>query len=99
MDIFSKDKIRFLLPKNKVLEHNGNISYNEGYQAWHLLRFKADLLKEFPQLKEKSKPVSYQLIYFREHKDLMDFMKDLKDKEVLPVLLFFYREVKNNLSL
>ena len=91
MEIFDKDK-RFIIPRKEVLKLNGSVCYNDAWRAWNTIRLKKDIIKEFPQLREKDKAVNYHMIYFRTHKELMKFGRSLKDKEVLPILLFFWKE-------
>ena len=68
---------------------NGEISYAEGNQAWNVIRLKKELLKEFPQLKNKRGKFSYDLLVHRSYKDLKTFIEGSeKDKDVLPILLF-----------
>ncbi len=88
-----------LRPKHETLEIKGRISYNEGAQAWNTIRFKKDLLQEFPQLKEKRSAFSYNMALFRSYKMLIKRFKEMQQKdEPLSILLFFCKEHKEEIS-
>jgi hypothetical protein len=84
---------RTLTPRN-VVDVQGNLYYDEKSRAWSIIRLKSELVKEFPQLKEKRSKFSYQLAYYRTIEELEKTIKELKRKkeEVLPVLMFLYKE-------
>jgi len=84
---------RPLVPRN-VFEIQGKLSYSESLQAWNTLRFKKELVKEFPQLSEKRSKFSYSLVYYRTLEEFEKAIKQLKeDKTNLPILLFLNKEV------
>lgn len=71
----------------------GNVSYNEGYGAWNTIRLKKDVLKEFPQLKEKSSRIRYKLVFYKTYEDFNKAIRNMRENnEPLPLLLYFYRE-------
>ena len=82
-----------LVPR-KVIDSNGSMYYDEKSQAWGIIRLKSELIKEFPQLKEKRSKFSYQIEYYRTIEEFEKFVKELKKKdgETLPVLMFLYKE-------
>ena len=81
-----------LIPR-KVINVQGKLHYNEGNQAWNKLKFKKELLDEFPQLKQKRSKFSYEMKYFRDSSEFEKLMKEVKKKpEALPVLIWFYEE-------
>lgn len=84
---------RTLIPRNAI-DTIGNIYYDEKAGAWSIIRIKADLVKEFPQLKEKRSKFSYQLIYYRNIEQLEKAIRELKkQKDVpLPVMMFLYKD-------
>ena len=84
---------RPLIPR-KIINSEGKLHYSEGFQAWNMMRLKKELFSEFPQLKEKRSKFSYQLMYYRTPKELEKAIKDLikKGQNVMPVLLFLYKE-------
>jgi len=66
---------------------------NESNQAWNKLKFKKELLDEFPQLRQKRSKFSYEMKYFRDASDFEKVLKKLrKSPEMLPVLVWFYEE-------
>ncbi|MCX6707117.1 MAG: hypothetical protein NT001_03170 [Candidatus Woesearchaeota archaeon] len=82
-----------LRPKNDVLDIYGKVSYDYGWRAWNTLRLKKDFLKEFPQLTEKSKSISYRMVFYKTMEELEKQIKKLKEnKEALPILLWFMQE-------
>ncbi len=88
--------IQVLRPVHDALEIKGKISYNEGAQAWNIIRFKKELLQEFPQLKEKRSQISYKMLIFQTYKDLEKAIKDVKEQDAFPILLFFYKTPLND---
>jgi len=82
-----------LIPRTKI-DVEGKIAYSESSQAWNILKFKKDLLSEFPQLKEKRSKFSYRLVYHRDSKDFEKATKKLvkEGKGVMPLMLWLYKE-------
>jgi len=82
-----------LIPRT-IVDASGKLYYDEKSQAWGIIRLKSDLIKEFPQLKEKRSKFSYQIEYYRTIEEMEKLIKELKKKkvEVLPVLMWLYKE-------
>lgn len=88
--IMSSDKL-YLRPWN-LLDVEGKLAYNEGAQAWNTLRFKKEVLTEFPQLKEKRSKLFYGITFIKTYDDLINFIKKMqKENKPLPLLLWFYK--------
>ena len=69
------------------------MSYGESQQAWNLIRLKHDLLKEFPQLKQKREDFVYQMIMHRSYKDLKKAIADMEKQErAIPIFLFLCKK-------
>lgn len=82
---------RSLIPRT-VIDIDGKLIYNEGFQAWNTIRLKKEIFNEFPQLKEKRSKFSYNLKYFRTFEELLNAIKKMKNEEVMPILMFLYKE-------
>ena len=84
---------RTLIPRN-VIDTIGSIYYDEKTGTWSIIRIKSDLVKEFPQLKEKRSKFSYQMTYYRTIEELERAIRELKkQKDIpLPVMMFLYKE-------
>ncbi len=84
---------RTLIPRNAI-DTLGSIYYDEKSGTWSIIRIKADLVKEFPQLKEKRSKFSYQLTYYRNIEELEKAIKELKKQKdtPLPVMMWLYKE-------
>lgn len=82
------------LTPRSIINILGKLSYSEGAGAWSILRLKKEIIKEFPQLKEKRSKFSYKMKYFRNFYDLENAIKQMKkDKSsVLPLLVWFYKD-------
>ena len=82
-----------LIPRTKV-ESEGKVAYSESAQAWNVLKFKKDLVSEFPQLKEKRSKFSYRLVYHRDSKEFEKAVKKLvrEEKSVMPLMLWLYKD-------
>ena len=80
-----------LIPK-KIINIFGKILYNENSQSWSKILFKKEFVDEFPQLKEKRSSFSYEMKYFRTKKEMLKAVKNLDEEEVMPVLVWLYRE-------
>ncbi len=87
---------KFIAPKRNPIKENGKISYWEGQKAWSIIRIKQDILKEFPQLKERRTPFGYQLRFYREFEELEKALKEVKKTQgVPPILMWFFKEKEN----
>ncbi|MDP3027470.1 MAG: hypothetical protein Q8N63_07205 [Nanoarchaeota archaeon] len=77
----------------KIIESEGNLSYNESNQAWGTLRLKSELINEFRQLKEKRSKFNYRLLFYRDYEDFEKIVKQIiKDKKVIPMLVWLEKE-------
>jgi len=86
-------EVVILSPGNQILEVKGKLFYNEGSQAWSIIRLKRNILYEFPQLRDKRSKVSYKMIMHDSIGSLKDMIKDIeKNGGKVPVLLFFYKD-------
>ena len=78
-----------LRPKHDTLKLCGNLSYGEGNRAWNVLRFKKNILQEFPQLKERQKKFGYKMVMHRSFKELKEAINKMeKESDVIPIFLF-----------
>ena len=80
-----------LQPKT-IIDIDGKLAYAEGFQSWNVIRLKKEIVDEFPQLKEKRSTFSYRLLFSRTYEDLLNAIKKLKDEEVMPMILWMYKE-------
>ncbi len=83
-----------LYPRS-IVDIRGNLSYSEGAQSWGILRFKKELIKEFPQLQEKRSKFSYKMTYFRDFAELEEKIKEMKrskEQIAMPMLVWLYKE-------
>jgi len=81
-----------LKPKHETLNIAGGISYSEGRRAWNLIRLKHDLLKEFPQLKEKREKFSYKMVMHRSFEDLKKAIEEMNKNDAVPIFLFLCKK-------
>ena len=69
------------------------MSYMEGRRAWNLLRFKDNLLKEFPQLKSRREDFAYQMIMHRSYRNLKKAITEMENKGLpIPIFLFLCKK-------
>jgi len=80
-----------LIPRN-VIEILGKLSYGESLGAWNTIRFKKELVKEFPQLEEKRSKFSYKVVYYKDLKGFEKTLKEVKREGNLPLLLWVFKE-------
>ncbi len=79
-------------PSNDKWDIIGNVSYNDGYGAWNVIRLKKEVLREFPQLREKSARIRYKLVFYKNYREFSQELKQMeKNNEPLPILLYFYK--------
>jgi len=82
-----------LRPRRDRIEIKGKLSYRESYQAWNTIRFKKELIFQFPQLKEKNSVFSYRLVFYQEYQDLEKAIRKMrKFGEAVPILLWLVKE-------
>lgn len=84
---------RTLIPRS-IIKVKGKLSYSESLGAWNTIRFKKELVKEFPQLAEKRSKFSYQIKFCRDVKEFESMLKEIKKGENMPMLLWVYRDVE-----
>lgn len=84
---------RKTLAPRKIINVKGKMHYNESNQSWGKIILKREIVDEFPQLKEKRSTFSYKLMFFRTHEELLNTIKKLNDKEVMPMIFWMYKEV------
>lgn len=81
------------LRPDAVLDIMGQVSYSEGYGAWNTIRLTRDILKEYPQLKEKTAKIKYELLIYKNYEEFIEKVKKMQENnEPLPILLYFYKE-------
>ena len=82
------------LAPRSAINSEGKMHYSESNQAWNIIRLKKELFEEFPELKEKRSAFYYQLIYYRNLKELEIAIKKLSKGETnfIPILMFLYKE-------
>jgi hypothetical protein len=89
-----KDVI-FLAPVHEVLEVKGKLTYNEGDQAFSNLKFKKELLQEFPHLKEKASKFDfiYLMKLHRSFKELRREIEELEEnRKAIPIVLMIAKK-------
>jgi len=89
--MISEMKKQPLAPK-RIIDVEGKLAYAEGFQSWNILRLKKEIVNEFPALKEKRSEFSYKLMFFRTFEDFSNTIKELKNEEVMPMVLWLYKE-------
>jgi len=81
------------LTPRKIIEVDGNLYYDGNSQAWSIIRLKQELVKEFRQLREKRSKFNYRILFYRTYEEFEKAMKDIiKNKDVLPILMFLEKE-------
>jgi len=86
-------EISFLIPSQDIVKISGRLLYNEGIQAWSIIRLKNTVLNEFPQLRDKRGSFSYKMVIPRSFEAIKDLFGDLEeDNKKMPILLFFCKE-------
>jgi hypothetical protein len=80
-----------LAPRNKI-ESEGKVHYSEGFQTWNTIKIKKELFSEFPELREKRSHFTYQLTFCRSYEELTEMIKSLKKEQVMPLLMWIYKE-------
>lgn len=81
------------LQPRKMISINGKVHYSESNQAWNTIKLKTEFLNEFQQLKEKRSKFSYEMIFGRNEAEMVEAIKTIiKDKTLMPVLMFLYKD-------
>jgi len=84
------------LSPRKLVSISGKIRYSEGNQAWNIIKLKTEFLNEFKQLKEKRSNFSYEMIFGRDEKDMIEALKKvLKEGRMMPIIMYLYKENEN----
>ena len=84
----------FLTPSHETLDIKGKLLYSEGSQAWNIIRLKKEILREFPQLKEKRSKFSYKMIVPKSYSDVKVVIENFEGLKVIPILLLFCRDIE-----
>lgn len=82
------EKRIFLSPIRETLKTEGKLFYSEGDQAWTNLRFKKEIIRKFPSLKDKDGNFIYQMELcdsFQELRRTIDFLE--KTSKTVPIIL------------
>jgi len=84
---------QIIRPTKEEIQTFGKMFYDNSMRAWNTFRLKNDMLKEFKALKEKQSKFSYKLVFYQEYGQLEKAFRKLKrNKEPLPVLMWFVKE-------
>lgn len=82
-----------LRPLRNSIQIKGKISYRESIGCWSLIALGKQIIREFPQLKEKQSKFGFKMAFYYEHKDLEKVVKKIKrEGEALPILLWLVKE-------
>lgn len=88
---------KILQPVRTTLKIKGKVAYREFEQAWNLIKLKKELIKEFPDLKEKRSNFSYEMIFYRTYDELEKIVRKMKrEKLPLPIFLFLEKDAKTD---
>jgi hypothetical protein len=85
----------FLTPRVDPTKIEGKLLYSERDQSWNIIRFKKELLKEFPQLNEKRMTFGYKMVISKTKEEIKKVMSEFEENGAIPILLVFNREEKN----
>lgn len=78
--------VEILSPTKETLKIKGKISYNESDQAFTLLKFRKEVVNEYPHLKEKNSP--FEFVYLMKlHRTYQDLKREIEllEKEEKPI--------------
>ncbi len=81
-----------LKPTREAIKAEGRLMYCEGDGAWNLIRLKGDILKEFPQLKQRREKFDYSMVVHRTFDKLKQDLEKMEKEELLPIFLFFKKK-------
>ena len=88
-------KIEILKPVKKIISTKGRLYYSESYASWNSLRFRKEIMQQFPQLKERLAKFTYKMLLHPDYKELEKTIRKVKrEKEPLPILLWLVKEKK-----
>jgi hypothetical protein len=83
---------QILRPIKETLNIKGKISYSET-QGWNTIRLKKEITKEFPALNDKRASFSYQIIFYRDYKELERAIRKMKrEGKPIPILLYLKKD-------
>ena len=91
-EVKRKEQEIILSPSKNTIKIKGKLFYSEGAQSWNIIRLRREVLHEFPELKEKSASFGYTMIVPKTNDEVKKAILDI-EKGVIPILLFFRREV------
>lgn len=81
------------LTPRELVNIKGKLLYNESKGAWSNIKFKRELINEFPQLKEKRSQFSYEILLCKSAEDIEETIKKFVGKvEAVPLLLWLYKD-------
>lgn len=81
-----------LVPRQEPVKIEGKLFYSEGEQSWNVLRLKNEVVREFPQLKEKREKFGYTLLISKTKEDVKKVLSEVEETGAIPILLFFNKE-------
>jgi len=84
----------FLKPEQEVFKIEGSVLYQESAQAWNTIKIKRELLFLFPQLRNKSVPVKYNMLVPRSAEQIRIQVEEMIKSDQVPILLSFEQEEK-----
>jgi hypothetical protein len=81
-------KSQTLKPERQTLQLKGKLSYSESNRAWNTIRFKKELINEFPILKERRGLFGYTIILYRNYAELERATRKIKkNNDPIPMML------------
>ena len=82
-----------LRPIRTEVKVKGKLYYSESFACWNSLRFRKEIVNEFPQLKEKISKFTYSMLLHHDYDELeKEISKIKRDKEAIPILLWMAKE-------
>ena len=89
--------IQILSPVKEILKIRGKLSYSESSRAWNVLKIKKDILRIFPQLRDKSNKFAYNMIIPSSSEEAKKKFEELKKfNGKVPILLFFEKDAETS---
>jgi len=86
---------QILRPAKRIISTKGKLYYSESFGCWNSLRFRKEIMQEFPQLREKVSKFTYKMILYPDYPEFEKVIRKLKrNKEALPLLLWLKKEPK-----
>ncbi len=85
--------LQILSRKLEKAEITGKMCYSEHHRSWSVLRFRKDIIKELPQLMDRTTECSYKIIFHPTYKELEKAIRKMKrDKIPVPAMMMFMKE-------